>query len=188
MQTTLSPVMVTDWRQKMLTDREKTLEKIYARTYPMVLHYIKQHGGSPEDAQDLLQEAIILFYEKLMQEKLTLTASVTTYLMSICKNLWRQELEKRNRQSKVVPVESVSLENDGVTEPENSAFPLTHFVAQLGRKCEAILLSLYYFGQSMNHLAKEHQYSTVRSATVQKYKCLERLRKSLNDYTVNHFR
>jgi RNA polymerase sigma factor (sigma-70 family) len=188
MQITLSPVMAAEWRQKLLADREKTLEKIYGRTYPMVLHYIKQHGGTPEDAQDLLQEAIILFYEKLMQEELVLTASVTTYLMSICKNIWRQELEKRNRQSKFSHTEAETTEEPASPEPENGTLALTHFVAKLGQKCEAILLGFYYFGQSMNQLADQHQYRTVHSATVQKFKCLERLRKSLVGFTVQHFR
>ncbi len=165
MQTTFSPVLAADWRQKLLTDREKTLEKIYGRTYPMVLHYIKQHGGAPEDAQDLLQEAIILFYEKLMQEKLTLTASITTYLMSICKNLWRQELEKRHRQLPVDYSKTDAIEELAIPEAENDTLALTHFVAQLGKKCEAVLLGFYYFGQTMHQLADQHQYRSVRSAT-----------------------
>ena len=154
----------------------------------MVLHYIKQHGGAPEDAQDLLQEAIILFYEKLVQEQLTLTASVTTYLMSICKNLWRQELEKRNRQAKAGPVALETTEESTTLEAEPGTLLLTHFVAQLGQKCEAVLLGFYYFGQTMQQLAKQHQYRTVRSATVQKFKCLERLRKSLAGFSVEHFK
>ncbi|MDQ3291506.1 MAG: sigma-70 family RNA polymerase sigma factor [Bacteroidota bacterium] len=187
MQTILQPVLVADWRQSLETNREKTLTKIYARAYPMVLHYVKQNGGTPEDAQDLLQEAIITFYEKIMQDELTLTASVTTYLMAICKNQWRRELEKRRRQENLAP-EKTGIAEEINTEPESPKLELSSFVEQLGDKCRDILLGFYYFGQSISVIAQQHQYRTVHSASVQKFKCLERLRKSLAAFTIHHFK
>ena len=187
MQKTISPVPVADWRSSLVADREKTLTKIYARTYPMVLHYVQQHSGSPEDAQDVLQEAVIIFYEQAMQEKLTLTASVTTYIMGICKNLWRRERDRRNRQAAWQPAEANQAPAESETE-RMVAWQLADFVAQLGAKCQAILVAFYYFGQPLTRIAEQHAYRTVRSATVQKFKCLERLRKSLIGFTAEHFR
>ena len=65
----------TDWRLALLANREKTLEYLYARTYPVVLHYVKERQGREEDAQDLLQDAIILFFEKVVHDRLVLTAA-----------------------------------------------------------------------------------------------------------------
>lgn len=188
MQTILAPIPVTDWRSSFITNREKTLTKIYARAYPMVLHYVKQHGGTPEDAQDLLQEAIIIFYEKVMQKELALTASVTTYLMSICKNQWRREQEKRHRWEKLVAEKTDLPEEQIPAEPELQGLELINFVTQLSNKCRDILLAFYYYGQPLPAIAEQHHYRTVRSATVQKFKCLERLRQSLAAFTVHHFR
>ena len=50
METILSPVAATDLRHNLTFNREQTLEKLYARAYPMVLHYIKQHQGTADDA------------------------------------------------------------------------------------------------------------------------------------------
>ncbi|QMU31475.1 sigma-70 family RNA polymerase sigma factor [Adhaeribacter radiodurans] len=179
--------MIADWQQQLVANREKTLTKIYARAYPMVLHYVKQQGGTPDDAQDLLQEAIILFYEKIMLEELTLTALVTTYIMGVCKNLWRRELEKRQRQEALV-IEKTDLADDIPAETGSSTLELVNYVEQLGQKCRDMLLAFYYFGQSIPAIAKQHQYRTVHSASVQKFKCLERLRKSLAAFTIQHFR
>jgi RNA polymerase sigma factor (sigma-70 family) len=188
MQTLTSPVMATDWRHSLIDNREKTLTQIYAQAYPMVLHYVKQHNGSPEDAQDLLQEAIILFYEKVVQEQLTLTASVSTYLMGICKNQWRQDLEKRHRQqNRLLEIIKQQWE-EPTSEPDKPAQNLIHFVAQLGKKCQDILVAFYYWGQAMPRIAEQHQYRNVHTATVQKFKCLERLRKSLATFTIEDFR
>lgn len=185
MQTITNPVMASDMREALILNRGKTLEKLYARMYPMVLHYVKQRQGTADDAQDLVQESIILFYEKVMQEEPTLTASATTYVMAICKNRWRRELEKRNRQQGFSPE---LIEQAKEVQAEEAEYKLADFVDRLGEKCSKVLVSFYYLGQRMEEIAEQLQYSSVRSATVQKFKCLERLRKSLAAYTINHFR
>ncbi|QCR25151.1 sigma-70 family RNA polymerase sigma factor [Pontibacter sp. SGAir0037] len=179
--------MAVDMREALVQDREKTLEKIYGKVYPMVLHYVRQHAGTADDAQDLVQEAIIIFYEKVVHEKLQLTASATTYIMAICKNMWRRELEKRNRRQELSP-EHYELLKDVTGQEEHPEHQLHMFVEQLGEKCSKMLVSFYYLGQRLEEIAAQLQYSSVRSATVQKFKCLERLRKSLAAYTINHFR
>ena len=180
--------MTTDWRHSFITNREKTLTQLYAQTYPMVLHFVKQHNGTPEDAQDLLQETIILFYEKVTQEELVLTASATTYLMAVCKNKWRQELEKRQRKAKTLPSEINQPWEEPTIASEQPNLDLGQFVAQLGKKCQEILISFYYFGHNMPQIAAQHAYRNVHTATVQKFKCLERLRQSLAAFNINDFR
>jgi hypothetical protein len=52
-------------------------------------------------------------------------------------------------------------------------------VERLGAKCKSMLLAFYYFQQPLTQIALDHNYRSVRSATVQKFKCLERLRNSV---------
>jgi hypothetical protein len=53
------------------------------------------------------------------------------------------------------------------------------YVERLSEKCKRILLDFYYFQQPLAQITDRHGYSSVRSATVQKFKCLERLRQSV---------
>lgn len=172
----------------LLTDRERTLERIYAKTYPMVRHYVKENSGTDEDAKDIFQEALITYYEKVVSNQLTLTSSVSTYLMGICKNLWRQELDKRARKTGLsdVPVDEVGEELTVDDEPPTA--PLMAFVEQLGETCRSLLVSFYYFGQRLEQIAERHGYRNVRSATVQKFKCLERLRKAVSHLSIDQFK
>jgi RNA polymerase sigma factor (sigma-70 family) len=188
MQTIPTPVMATDIREALVRNREQTLETIYKKTYPMVLHYVRQRHGTADDAQDLLQEAIILFYEKAVHKELNLTASATTYIMAVCKNRWRRELEKRNRQQELPSDISERVKVEASADTDQPQLRLTQFVDQLGEKCKAILVAFYYMGQRMEQVAAQYQYRNVRTATVQKFKCLERLRKSLASYSIHHFR
>ncbi|GAB3938760.1 RNA polymerase sigma factor [Larkinella terrae] len=171
----------------LLTDRDYTMERIYAKTYPMVRHYVREHGGSEEDAKDVFHEAMIIYYEKTVQQQLVLTSSVSTYLMGICKNRWHQELEKRSRNAELVdnPVDPIWEESGMEEQP---ALNLMTFVDQLGETCKSILISFYYFGQRLEQIAQQHGYQTVRSATVQKFKCLERLRKAVSHLSIDHFK
>ena len=169
-------------RQALHHDREGTLTHLYRRTFPMVRRLVTRLGGTEQDAQDVFHDALVIFYEKAVSGTLVLTASASTYLVSISRNLWRHELTRRNRST------SVDWQEEGAeaadeTEPALSdseeAFSVLTYVEQLGEKCKSILLSFYYFQQPLEQIAATHQYRSVRSATVQKFKCLERLRKSV---------
>lgn len=173
-------------REALLLDREKTLEDIYAKTFPMVLHYVKLHKGTSEDAKDLLQEAIILFYEKLMQGDFNLTSSVSTYLMAICKNLWRTQSRKRSHYTNITP-ETTERFSEEPKDDVQASLPILNFVEQLGARCKEILVAFYYHHQKMDQIASRYNYSSTHTATVQKFKCLERLRKSLATFSVHQF-
>ncbi|GAB3331297.1 hypothetical protein GCM10027299_36990 [Larkinella ripae] len=172
----------------LLADRARTLEQLYAQTYPMVRHYVREHGGSEEDAKDLFHEALIRFYEKTVQDHLVLTSSVSTYLMGICKNLWRQEITKRTRQMPLTESQVEAVWGEPEADDEPAALKLMAFVEQLGESCKAILVSFYYWGHRLEQIAARQGYQTVRSATVQKYKCLERLRKTVRHLSPENFK
>jgi RNA polymerase sigma factor (sigma-70 family) len=172
----------------LVNDRERTMEQIYAQTYPMVRHYIREHGGTEEDAKDIFHEAMILYFEKTALEQLTLTCTPSTYLMGICKNLWRQQVEKQRRKTVLDETQTDNMWQEPDDDDELSALKLMSFVEQLGGTCQSILVSFYYFGQRLEQIATRHGYQSVRSATVQKFKCLERLRKAVGHLTIDHFK
>ncbi|TGE21353.1 sigma-70 family RNA polymerase sigma factor [Hymenobacter aquaticus] len=167
-------------RQALLTDREPTLTRLYQRAFPLVRRYVQQHGGAAPDAKDVFQDALVIFYEKATTPDFVLSSSVSTYLLGISRNLWRRELSRRGR----LPLTEFTDEHAAhLAEPEAPAepptLPVLDYVEQLGERCKSILLAFYYFQQPLEQIADAHHYQSVRSATVQKFKCLERLRKSV---------
>ncbi|MCB2406535.1 RNA polymerase sigma factor [Hymenobacter lucidus] len=169
-------------RHALLTQREPTLTRIYQRTFPLVRRYVQQHGGSASDAKDVFQDALIVFYEKAAAESFVLSSSVSTYLLGIVRNLWRRELNRRSQ----LPLTDLSEEHAQhmAEEAEPAAdgrdsLPVLDYVAQLGERCQNLLLAFYYFQQPLEQIAGRLNYGSIRSATVQKFKCLERLRKSV---------
>jgi DNA-directed RNA polymerase specialized sigma24 family protein len=131
----------------------------------------------------VFQDALVIFYEQAVGGSLILTAAASTYLVGISQNLWRHELRRRQRHIDLNEAHTELPDTDAAADTEASASVLS-YVEQLGERCRNILLSFYYFQQPLEQIAATHQYSSVRSATVQKFKCLERLRQAVR--TVAH--
>ena len=174
-----APAAAAQLRHALQTNRAQTLTQLYQRTFPVVRRHVVRHGGSAQDAQDVFQDALVVLYEKAVAGTLELTASAGTYVVAVARHQWQRELTRRQRSS------PARLHDDHLQLPDSAAPPgpeaapavaVLDYVAQLSEKCRAILLAFYYFQQPLEQIARTHHYRTVRSATVQKFKCLERLR------------
>ncbi|RTQ46887.1 sigma-70 family RNA polymerase sigma factor [Hymenobacter gummosus] len=166
-------------RAALLADRAATLTQLYRRTFPAVERHVRRHGGTAADAQDVFQDALIVLYEKALAETLTLTATPGTFLVAVSRNLWRRELQRRGQHP---TAELTEAHFDELPADESEAAPalaVLDYVQQLGEKCRSLLIGFYYHRQPLEQLAAAHQYGSVRSATVQKFKCLERLRSAV---------
>lgn len=167
-------------RHALLTHREQALTQLYRNAFPVVRRYIGRHGGTAEDAQDVFQDALVLFYEQAVGDALVLTASASTYLISIARHRWQHELRRRARlPHETLPEDEAALATEEPEESPESSFAVLDYVERLGAKCKNMLLSFYYFQQPLAQIAAANGYRSVRSATVQKFKCLERLRASV---------
>ncbi|RSK37456.1 RNA polymerase sigma factor [Hymenobacter metallilatus] len=184
------PAPAAELAAALRANREQTLTQLYAHTFPMLRRYVQQRGGSAQDAKDVFQDAVVVLYEQAVSGRLTLTASASTYLFSVSRNLWKQELSRRSRQP-ATPLsdDHTQLPDTAATDaapPDVTDMVLQH-LAQLTTKCRRMLVSFYYFQQPLEQIAAEHQYGSIRSATVQKFKCLERLRNAVRPVFRNAF-
>ncbi len=165
--------------QDLLANRERALAQLYRRAFPLVRRHVCQQGGSAQDAQDVFQDALVVLYEQAVGGTLVLTASASTYLLGIGRHLWHHEQRRRARHPhEALPDALAHLATEPPT-PAEPAVAVLDYVEQLGEKCKSILLAFYYFQQPLAQIAETHHYRSVRSATVQKFKCLERLRHSV---------
>ena len=61
-------------------------------------------------------------------------------------------------------------------EKQPIANKLLLFLQRTGKKCMDLLQAFYYEKASMSELSERFDFRNERSATVQKYKCLEKVR------------
>lgn len=161
--------------------REAIIIRWYEEVFPKVAAYIHRRGGDLEVAKEIFQEALVRYYEKLRSGEFQPVVSDGAYLMGMAKKLWlKHQAQSTNRES---------LEQVEITE-ENTAKPLTQklllHLKQSGERCMNLLQSFYYEKLSMNQVAERFGYTSERSATVQKYKCLEKVREEVKQKSLRY--
>jgi RNA polymerase sigma factor (sigma-70 family) len=166
------------------------IETIYKQNYSMVQTLILNNNGSPEDAKDIFQEALIVLYEKVKSGSFELNCQIKTYLYSVCRRLWLKRLNQLQRFSPEVESieEIVAVEEEmEVHEQRNADFLLMEKAMQgLGEPCKSLLESYYLQKKSMLEIAGNFGYTNADNAKNQKYKCLMRLKKLFFDQYKNN--
>jgi RNA polymerase sigma factor (sigma-70 family) len=65
------------------------------RYLPMIRLMVTQLGGDQEDAKDIFQEGLMIMLEKIDNREFALTCKFKTFLYSVCENLWKSIIAKR---------------------------------------------------------------------------------------------
>ncbi|MDX2195042.1 MAG: sigma-70 family RNA polymerase sigma factor [Cytophagales bacterium] len=152
---------------------ESALDYLYKKNYKMMVNLILKNNGSEDEAKDIYQDALIIFWQKVKSEELVLTSKISTFLYSICQNLWRKELDRKNRYSKEEADVAYSENYDS-----NEKIKIIHdCLNTLGDACKKIL-SYYYFDEmTMNDIAEIMGFANADTAKTKKYKCKQELDK-----------
>jgi RNA polymerase sigma factor (sigma-70 family) len=163
---------------------KKALEYLYRQYWPMIAHFVWLNQGREEEAKDLFQDGIIILYEKLQNKGFLLQCSLKTYLYGICRNQWLKKL--RNKKIFMIKDAAEFLENiPEITEEENADLPddenLYQMIRQLKEPCYTLIIGFYYERMNLEELAKALHYATANVAKQVKFRCLERLRKSMGN-------
>lgn len=147
--------------------------------YPAVERFIRQHGGSAEEAMDIFQDALVVFCRNAAKPDFTLDAAISTYLYAVCRFMWKDALVRKNRTSSI-DISTLSLESAGVNEEallyQRKVKSLEEVILGLGDKCRRILEAFYYQKTPMRDIAAEMGYRSEQVAKNQKFKCLEKAR------------
>ena len=74
----------------------QVLTSFYNRNLPVIQRMVFKYHGSMEDVEDIFQEAMIVLYHQLRYTKLEFPkASIHSYFIGVCKNIWRSQQRKR---------------------------------------------------------------------------------------------
>ena len=165
---------------------ERALAHLYRLHWPMVSHFVLQNSGSEDDAQDVYQEGVVVFYEKVRDGSLELSCQIKTYLYAVCRRLWLKRLTSKSRFGVRLldgeehgPYLNIGAEEDvlAAEEQDRRFATMGEALANLGEPCKSLLEGFYLLDKSMQDLTAEFGYTNADNAKNQKYKCLVRLKK-----------
>ena len=140
----------------------------------------------PQDAEDMLQEALVVLWERVRAGKFEYTAQLGTFIFATVKNMWLRQLARLRRE--------VPSERDPDTNPANGVSPLEMMIEdeqallvrealdKLGEPCRKLLLLFYWEELSMVQIAEQLGFANAETAKSKKYQCKKSLEKLLKEY------
>ena len=165
---------------------ERALSRLYRQHWPMVSHFILQNSGSDDDAQDVYQEGVMVFYEKVRDGSLELRCQIKTYLYAVCRRIWLKRLTNKSRfgvrllddeEHQARPQTGAEDDLQAAEEQERRFELMNEALHRLGEPCRSLLEGFYLLDKSMQELTADFGYTNADNAKTQKYKCLQRLKK-----------
>jgi len=150
------------------------IRSIYKKFVPKVVSYIRNNSGDEDQAQDVVQEIMILLFNQAKSGQLQLSCPFDAYFFLLCKRKWLNELKKSSNKGVTIPDDFTS-----VNEPTEEMVAQTEIFEEkqqlfdamfqrLGEKCQEVL-RLSFTLKSMEEVAEK---LNVTYAYVRKKKSL----------------
>jgi RNA polymerase sigma factor (sigma-70 family) len=157
----------------------KVSQKLYAY-FPVIKKLVLKNSGSKQDAEDVYQEALIILMNKMQNPEFKLTSSLNTYLYSVCRFLWNDELKKKNKAITIdIKGNETFLEDAAPTRDDRDQKLAEKAFDLVGEKCKELLRLFYFHQMSLKDIALKLRFSTEKVAKNQKYRCLEKAKENL---------
>ncbi len=159
-------------------EQNRALKLVFRNYFPTVSRLLKKRGGKAEDIEDMFQDAVFIFYKKALKGDLDNNSDVGSYLYTVTKNLWVNKMQRDNK--------SISYDNL-VTEETVEETPYSQLIseekekniravfAQLGARCEELLIARFYHGMKMKDIVENLGFKNEDSVKTQQYKCKQKL-------------
>jgi len=164
---------------------ERPIREIYKQYSAQALRWVVSRGGTPDDARDVFQEALIAVFEKAQQPDFVLTCPLGALLHVIWSRKWIDRLRQKGREVEVrneeerrytaeVAPDVMTLAEDALAE-DNKQKQLGKAFEQLSELCRR-LLALLSDGTAPKEAAEILQMNSVDTLYRRKNACTERWR------------
>ena len=165
---------------------EEALVILYEANRRPITSFVVRNSGTPQDSEDMLQEALVVLWERVRAGKFEYTAQLGTFIFATVKNMWLRQLARLRREA--------PSELDPDTNPANGVSPLEMMIEdeqallvrealdKLGEPCRKLLLLFYWEELSMVQIAEQLGFANAETAKSKKYQCKKSLEKLLKEY------
>lgn len=164
---------------------DKALSYLYSHTLKKVKGYILNNSGSQDEANDIFQDAVIIFFKSVIENKFEHSSSVDAYIFTISKNLWINAA-KRKRTLVHVDIEDqhLSAETDSqldnmISKEKRSALNIAY--SKLDEACRKLLGMVAYEKLSMKELQVKMELTSENAAKTMHYRCKQSFHKIIKE-------
>lgn len=163
--------------------KEEAMVRLYETNERQVTSFVTRNNGSQDDAEDMLQEALVILWERVRTGRYEHTARISTFVFATVKNMWLRRIARSKRevasdmQNDPTPSNEKSVLDDMIETEEAAAVSIA--LNTLGDPCRQLLLLYYWEELSMDDIAVQMGFANADTVKSKKYQCKKALEKLL---------
>lgn len=164
-------------------DRE-VVPVLYKKVFPMVAKYITSHFGRKEDAADIFQDALMIFYGQVIKKEFNEQYKVFGYLYRVCINRWINKIKRDRKIELKEEMETFEISEEQSTIhslSENKENVLKSFFANIGEKCIEVLTYTIYNDLLLEDIMLRMDFASVDAVKMQVHRCKQKLIKEIEN-------
>jgi RNA polymerase sigma factor (sigma-70 family) len=161
---------------------EEALVTLYEHNRRPITAYVLKNSGDADEAEDVLQECLVILWERVRAGRFTYRAQLSTFLFSIAKNLWHRSLARKRRElpaaSAEEPFDDALSTLDLMIEEEDHT-GVSNALQKIGETCRELLMFYYWEELTMEEIARRMNFANAATAKSKKYQCKKALERIL---------
>lgn len=162
----------------------KIVEDIYTQFLPSVISFVMKNSGNREDARDVFNLVIYQMTARLEREDFEIKSTFEGYLFTACKNMWRRQLKKieRERVTEGTVRELYYREQEMVQSTlEQEKWDLfQEMLDTLTENCR-VILQLFFNKMSSREIMDKLKYASETTVRQRIFKCKTQLTKLIQN-------
>ncbi len=153
-------------------------ETLYREAYPSIRSFVRRHSGDEAEAEDIFQDAILVFSKKRSDPDFRLSCAPSTFLFAVARNLWLKRLRERRRRSRIESLPEIFSPAPYVERAtELGSWVVQHWIPLITPTCQSVIVALFVTVVPIERLMEKMGWKNRHTAQNLKYKCLEQLRR-----------
>jgi RNA polymerase sigma factor (sigma-70 family) len=175
--------------EMMKQGEEEALTVIYRQNRKAIISFVMRNSGASDDAEDVLQESVIILWERVRSGRFEQNAKLGTFLFAVAKNVWSRKRMKKFREP------ASDFENDQFDSAEPSQLEemidserskeVAGAMERLGEPCRTLLTLYYWEEHSQEEIAAEMGFANAATVKSKKYTCKKMLEKIMKESGMN---
>lgn len=159
---------------------KKELAVLY-KHFPEVKRLLRTFGCDGVTAEDLFQEALIIYLRKKNEQDFAFQLAPIHFIKQTCKLLWFNEARKSQKHGAASLETDVEAIPDAWMEKELQYKQLENVLTKIGKQCKELLHLFYGLGWNMADIAKKLDFRNDKVAKAQKYRCIQKAKELVQE-------
>jgi RNA polymerase sigma factor (sigma-70 family) len=169
---------------------DQALVELFEANRRPIMSLVTHNNGNADDAEDILQDALVALWERVRTGKFEYTARLGTFLYATARNMWLRKLSRKRRE---IPGIDAAADPDSL-EPsaldrmieDEEASAVRSALDALGEPCRELLLLFYWEELPMDAIAVRLGLANADTAKSKKYQCKKALERLVRGAAPHH--